>query len=115
MRNGKREAGSGKRESRAPDRPRAPRTILAVQVQPRARRTEIVGWHGDAIKVRVAAPPVDDRANRILVRFIAERLGLERSAVYIRSGRNSRRKYVVVHGLARAVVLGKLGLKLQKD
>ena len=48
---------------------------LIVHVQPRAKRSEVVGRHGDAIKVRLAAPPVDGAANEELVRFLAEALG----------------------------------------
>ena len=73
--------------------------VLDIHVQPRAARTEIVGPHGDAIKIRVAAPPVDGAANQALVRFIAERLGVPRSAVSLSSGASGRRKRVVVEGL----------------
>ena len=47
-----------------------------MRVQPRASRTELVGRHGDALKIRVAAPPVAGAANEALVRFLAERLGV---------------------------------------
>ena len=70
----------------------APGTSLRVHVQPRASRTEIVGWHGDAIKICVAAPPVDGAANAELVRFLAEALGVPRSAVRVASGRSGRGK-----------------------
>jgi uncharacterized protein (TIGR00251 family) len=65
---------------------------LSVHVQPNARRTEIVGRHGDAIKIRVAAPPRDDRANEALVAFAAEVFGVRTGAVSIRSGGSSRHK-----------------------
>lgn len=110
MGDGKREMPKRKREARARVRGREPRTILAVQVQPRAKRTEIVGWHGDAIKIRVAAPPVQDAANRALARFIAEKLNLGRDAVSISSGKSARRKYVVVRGMEREAILAALSL-----
>lgn len=72
--------------------------LLAVHAQPGARRTEVVGRHGDAVKIRVAAPPVDDRANDALVAFVAQTFGLRRSAVSIRSGASSRHKRVLLAG-----------------
>ena len=75
-----------------------------VHVAPRAGRTEIAGRHGDAIRVRVAAPPVDGAANDELTRFIAERLGVPRQAVAIVSGVTSRRKIVEIAGLETKAV-----------
>lgn len=72
---------------------------LVVHVQPRARRSEVAGRHGDAVKIRLAAPPVDGAANEELVRFLAEQLGVPRSAVRIAHGLTGRRKTVVVEGL----------------
>lgn len=73
--------------------------MLSVHAQPGARRTEIVGRHGDAVKIRVAAPPVDDRANEALVAFVAEVFGLRRSAVSVRSGGSSRHKRLRLAGI----------------
>ena len=81
---------------------------LVLHVQPRARRTEVAGRHGDAIKVRLAAPPVDGAANDELVRFLAERLGVTRAAVRIAAGAGSRRKTVEIDGLAEADALARL-------
>ncbi len=86
-------------------------TRLLVQVQPRAPLTEIVGWHGDAIKIRVAAPPVDDAANAELIRFLAARLEIPRAEVRIASGATARRKRVEITGLDPAAVLGRLGVR----
>ena len=72
---------------------------LSVLVQPRASRTEVVGVHGDLLRVRLAAPPVDGAANETLVRFLAEGLGVRRAAVTIVSGERGRRKVVVVEGI----------------
>ena len=55
--------------------------------------------HGDAVKIRLAAPPVDGAANAELVRFVAERLGVPRAAVRIAAGAGSRRKVVEVDGI----------------
>ena len=59
---------------------------LRVRVQPRASRTELVGLHGGALKVRLAAAPVEGAANDALLRFLAERLELPRSAVRLEAG-----------------------------
>jgi uncharacterized protein (TIGR00251 family) len=83
---------------------------LDVHVQPRAKRTEVVGWHDDAIKIRLAAPPVDGAANEELVAFLADELGVTRSSVEIVAGWTSRRKRVAVAGVEREEVLGRLGL-----
>lgn len=72
---------------------------LRLRVQPRASRTEVAGTHGDAIRVRLTAPPVDGAANEALVRFLAERLGVSRAAVRVVSGETSRSKVVEVDGV----------------
>ena len=77
---------------------------LVVHVVPRARRTEVSGWHGDAIKVKLAAAPVDGAANAELVRFVAERVGVPQGAVTIASGATARRKTVAVEGVAADAV-----------
>ncbi len=74
--------------------------LIAIQVQPRASRTEVVGLLGDAIKIRVAAPPVDGAANEELVRFLARRLEVGRSAVTVESGATGKRKWVRVAGVS---------------
>lgn len=71
---------------------------LTLHVQPGARVTEVVGCHGDALKLRLAAPPVEGRANACLVAFLAERLGVARADVVIVAGTGGRRKRVRVAG-----------------
>jgi hypothetical protein len=78
--------------------------VLAVHVQPRARKTEVVGRHGTGVKIRLKAPPVDGAANEELVRFLAEKLGLGKSAVTIAGGATSRAKRVKIVGLDLAGV-----------
>jgi uncharacterized protein (TIGR00251 family) len=70
--------------------------ILCVHVQPNATRTEYAGVHGEALKFRVAAPPVEGAANEALCAFLAERFGIPRSAVAVRAGHGSRRKRVLL-------------------
>ena len=73
---------------------------IVVHVVPRARRSEVVGRHGDAIRIRLAAAPVDDAANLELVRFLAARLGVPVRAVAITRGARGRRKTVTIQGVA---------------
>ena len=73
--------------------------VLTVYVQPNADRTELAGMHGDALKVRVASPPVDGAANAALCLFLSEICGVSKRAVVIQSGRHGRRKRVVVKGV----------------
>lgn len=78
---------------------------LRIHVTPRAEEEAIQGLHGDALKVRLRAPPVDNKANEALVRLLAGRLELPRHRIQLGSGRNSRSKRVFVVGLdVKAVV-----------
>lgn len=72
---------------------------LRLRIQPRASRTEVVGRHGDAIRIRISAPPVDGAANEALVRFLSDHLSVPRSAVSLVAGHGSRTKVVVVQGI----------------
>ncbi len=71
---------------------------LELQVQPRASRTEVIGPHGGALKIRLAAPPVDGEANEELVRFLAKLLGVPKRAVEVVGGATAKRKRVRVLG-----------------
>ena len=75
-----------------------------VRVVPRGRRDKIAGIHGDALKVRLTAPPVKGRANRALRKFLADRLGVMHSDVEILSGHASRQKRVHVRGIAASAI-----------
>jgi uncharacterized protein len=72
---------------------------LIVHVVPRSRTTEIAGQYGDAIRIRLAAPPVNGAANTELVRYLAKRLGVKQRDVTIARGMAGRRKTVQVEGL----------------
>ena len=80
--------------------------ILAVRVQPRASKDEIAGVMGGALKVRLRAPALEDRANEALCEFLAELLKTPKAAVRILSGHHSRSKRVEVRGVTRQQVLG---------
>ena len=81
---------------------------LYVQLQPRASCDAIEGEYAGALKIRLTAPPVDDRANEALVRLLAERLNVPLAAVRIVGGDKSRRKRVIVAGVRPEQVLALL-------
>jgi uncharacterized protein len=76
----------------------AQRLSLTLHVQPGARKSEIAGLHGDALKVKVAAPATDNKANAALIELLSDALGVPRSAITIRHGATSRRKVVEIIG-----------------
>ncbi len=84
--------------------------ILTVHVQPKASTTECVGIYGDALKIRVAAPPVDGEANGELIRFLARRLSIPFTSVQIHSGTNGRHKRVLIKGATVQLVMTRFGL-----
>jgi uncharacterized protein (TIGR00251 family) len=75
-----------------------------VHVQPRAGRTQLVGRHGDALKIRVAAPPVEGRANDAAIRVLSTALGVPVSRVELVGGAQSRLKRFRIAGLSAAAV-----------
>jgi len=75
--------------------------ILDIHVQPRASRDEIVGPHGNAIKVRITAPPVDGKANQHLIRFLAGAFAVPRQRVQILSGEQGRSKRICIDAPTR--------------
>ncbi len=86
-------------------------TRLSLHVVPRASRTSFAGLHGDgSLRIRLAAPPVDGKANRELLRFLAETLGIPVRSVELISGETGRAKSVRVTGLAPDEVRTRLDL-----
>lgn len=79
---------------------------LRLHIQPGAKKTEAVGLHGEALKIRLAAPPVDGKANACLIAFLADQLGVARAAVSLVSGESSSAKRVRVCGVDRTSVAG---------
>jgi len=77
---------------------------FTVRVQPRASRDEIVGEHADGLKIRLTAPPVDDRANEVLRKLLATRLNVPLAAVRIAAGEHSRTKRVEILGVTAAMI-----------
>lgn len=88
---------------------------LTVHVQPNASRTECVGMHGEALKIRLAARPVDGAANDELIRFVAEQCLVPRANVQIQAGAGVRRKRLSVTGITAQKVLERLLLRPRKD
>jgi uncharacterized protein (TIGR00251 family) len=83
---------------------------LRVKAIPRASRSEVAGIHGDMVRIRLAAPPVDGAANEELVRFLAETLSVSRTAILLVSGKTGRSKVLLVSGVAMEQAFQKLGL-----
>lgn len=86
---------------------------IQIRAQPGAKRTEVAGLYGDCVKVRLASPPVDGKANECLIEFLAQRFGVKRAQVTITRGVSSRRKnvFVAAAGLRPAALLEKGGEK----
>ena len=81
------------------------KVIFSVRVQPRASKDEIAGEMGGALKVRLRAPAVEDRANEALVEFLAQLLKTSRSAVRILGGERSRKKRLEIRGVTQQQIL----------
>lgn len=82
--------------------------VLTVHVQPKASRTEYVGIYGNALKIRVAAPPIDGAANDELVRFLADCCAVSPGSISIHAGAKSRAKRVIIKGVTSNIVLAQL-------
>src|SRR5690242_6174997 len=78
---------------------------LNIRVQPRASKNEIAGALGGALKIRLRAPAVENRANEALVAFLADLLKTSKSAVRIQSGEHGRNKRVELRGVTRQQIL----------
>ena len=82
--------------------------ILRVQVQPRASRDEVMGPHGDGLKIRITAAPVAGAANKHLLKFLAKKLRVARSQISITSGATSRAKSIAIEGISAEEVRQRL-------
>jgi uncharacterized protein (TIGR00251 family) len=71
---------------------------LTLHVQPGAKQTNVAGLHGEALKIRLAAPPIEGRANEALLRFIANHFGVPLRNVELKQGGQSRHKRIAVSG-----------------
>ncbi len=85
-----------------------PAAILSIRVIPRSPRTRVDGKRGDAVLIRLNAPPVEGAANDALIAFLSDTLKLPRRNIRIVSGERSRDKRVAIEGLATPVALSLL-------
>ena len=84
--------------------------ILTVKVVPRASKNEITGILGDTLKIRLQAPPVEGKANKALIDFLADVLQISKKMLEIKGGETGRNKHILVRGIAESVVRARLGL-----
>jgi len=85
------------------------RCRLEIKAVPNAPKSEVVGWLGDALKVKLKAPPIDGKANAELCSFLAKTLGLPKGAVQLDRGATSRKKMVLIEGLDLEELRARLG------
>jgi uncharacterized protein (TIGR00251 family) len=78
--------------------------VLNIRVVPRASRNEVQGVLGDALKIRLQAPPVDGKANTALTEFLADTLGVSKSSVVLLSGETGRTKRILIRGLDEGAI-----------
>jgi len=80
--------------------------VFNIRVIPRASRCELAGVQGDALKIRITAPPVEGAANKECIRFLSDMLGVKRSQIKIIAGHRSKNKKVSISGIKRRDIEG---------
>lgn len=85
-----------------------PHVTLSLRVQPRASRNAVVGWSGDALNIRLMAPPVEGAANAACLQFLADLLDLPLAQVVLLRGERARDKVVQITGLTRDEIRARL-------
>jgi uncharacterized protein len=83
---------------------------INVQVSPNARHNEVVGFESDILKVKVAAPPLQGKANKELIKFLSQTLKVSRGSITIERGLTSRNKIIAIAGLDRTEIAKRLGV-----
>jgi uncharacterized protein (TIGR00251 family) len=78
--------------------------LIEIHAQPQARKNEIIGLHNERLKIKIQSPPVDGKANEMLIEFLAETLKVSRSRLRLTKGETSRQKQVLVEGMTPAEV-----------
>lgn len=81
---------------------------LQVRVQPGASKNEVVGFEGDVLRIKLTAPPVEGKANKALIAFLAEALRINKSGIDIVSGQSARFKLLEIRGLEPAEIRNRL-------
>ena len=87
------------------------RTRITVHVQPNARRNEVLGFEDGVLRVKIAAPPVKGKANKELIEFISQLLGVSKSSVTVEKGATSKNKVIGVSGLSQDEVETRLAVR----
>jgi uncharacterized protein len=87
--------------------------ILSVSITPNGSKNELVEWKGEVLKIRIAAPPVDGKANKELLSFLADVLSLSPSSLTIKNGHASKKKLIEIP-LDQAIIRNRLSKKLKK-
>jgi len=82
--------------------------VLTLHIQPGAKRTEVAGVHGEALKIRLNAPPVEGKANEALIAYLARQLDIPRARVLLEAGQTSRAKRVRLVGVDAGAVVERL-------
>ncbi len=88
---------------------------FSVRVVPRSAREGVAGTSEGAVRIRLTAPPVENRANEALVRFLSQLLGISPRRVELVTGGRGRHKVVRVHGMSREEIFRRLGLEQPPD
>ncbi len=88
--------------------------VFRIRVVPRASRSEVAGIQGDALKLRITAPPVEGKANEECIRLLAETLGVKKGQVTIIAGHTSRTKTVAVEGVTAKELAARIAILQSK-
>jgi len=88
--------------------------IITIYVQTNARRNEVVGFEEGVLRVKIAAPPVKGKANKELIDFLSQLLGVSKGSITIEKGHTSRRKVIAIKGLSQAKILQRLGAEARE-
>jgi len=96
--------------AKLPPSPAPPSCTLAIKAIPGAPKNQVCGWLGEALKIKIQAPPVEGRANEALIEFLAEALEVPRRTVTLVRGDTSRHKTVRIDGLDLAEAKRRLGV-----
>lgn len=86
------------------------KAILKVKIQTRSSRREIIGWHDDEVKIKLTNPPIENQANRELLKFLSSKLGISKSSIEIVSGQTSSHKRIMIEGLSQREAIDKLNI-----
>ena len=91
------------------------KTVIKVSVRPGASRNEVTGMSGDSFKIKIAAPPVKGKANKELINYLSDLLGIKRDYIEITGGQTNRSKMLSVFGLSKEIITDKLLARDAKD